>query len=153
VRIWSSCSLKNVTNEPQPDAFLRILPEHGGQSKVDSDDYINGAPEFVAEVAATSVNYDLNVKLNAYRRNQVEEYLVWRTLEDAVDWFILRGGQYTARAPGPDGILRSEVLPGLWLDPDALIRRDPPALMNVGQKGIASPEHAAFVAKLASASK
>ena len=102
---------------------------------------------------AISVNYDLNVKLIACRRNQVREYLVWRALEDAVDWFVLRGGQYIPLAPGLDGILRSEILPGLWLDPDALIRRDLPALLSAGRRGIEATEHAAFLSKLASFSK
>src|SRR5437868_4700209 len=31
--------------EPQPDLFLRILPEYGGQSRTTPDDYVDGAPE------------------------------------------------------------------------------------------------------------
>ena len=52
-------------------------------------------------------------------------------------------------APGSDGILRSELFPGLWLDPEALISGDGPRLIAVLQEGLASPERAAFVARLA----
>ena len=138
-------------DEPQPDALLRIERERGGQSFVDADGYLQGAPELAAEVAASSASYDLHVKLEVYREHGVREYLVWRVEDQAVDWFALRGDRYEPLAPGPDGILRSEVFPGLWLDPDALLAGDGPRLVAVLQEGIASPDHAAFVEQLASA--
>lgn len=141
----------DLDNEPQPDAYLLVLPEHGGQAKIDEDDYVEGAPELVAEVAATSANYDLHQKLNAYRRNRVREYIVRRTFDAALDWFVLREGRYEALAAAADGIIRSEVLPGLWLDAAALIRGDLAAVLEAVGHGIASPEHAAFVAQLAQA--
>jgi Uma2 family endonuclease len=136
-----------LANRPQPDAFLFIQPSHGGQAQI-VDRYLVGAPELVAEVAATSVNYDLHDKLELYRRNNVREYVVWRVFDRAVDWFILRGGQYERLAPAADGIYRSEILPGLWLDPAALVAGDMPRLAQVAQQGHASPEHAAFVTRL-----
>lgn len=138
----------DLDNEPQPDAFLRILPECGGQSRVDDDHYVAGAPEFVAEVAASSVNYDLHAKLNAYRRNGVREYVVWRTYDAAIDWFVLRDGAYVPLAPGADGVYRSEVFPGLWLAPAALVGGDAATLVRVAQEGSASAEHAAFADRL-----
>lgn len=78
----------DADNEPQPDALLRIEPEVGGNSSISEDDYIEGAPELIVEVAASSASYDLNDKLNAYRRNGVQEYIVWQTYENRVDWFI-----------------------------------------------------------------
>ncbi len=78
---------------PQPDAYLRILPECGGQATVGSDSYVLGAPDLVAEVAASSASYDLHEKLRAYQRNGVREYIVWRTRDQAFDWFIRRGLQ------------------------------------------------------------
>jgi Uma2 family endonuclease len=138
----------DLDNEPQPDALLFVLPEHGGQSRLDADGYIAGAPELVAEVAASSASYDLHAKLNAYRRNGVCEYLVWRVLEQAMDWFVLRDGQYERQTPGADGFLRSTVMPGLWLDPAALLRGDLATVLAVVQRGIASPEHAAFLTRL-----
>ncbi len=138
----------DLDNEPQPDALLIVLPEHGGQSRIDEDGYIAGAPEFVAEVTASSASYDLHAKLNAYRRNGVHEYLVWRVLEQAIDWFVLRDGQYERQSPGGDGFLRSAVFPGLWLDPAALVRGDLATVLAVVQQGMASPEHAALLTRL-----
>jgi hypothetical protein len=137
-----------LNNRPQPDAFLFIEPGRGGQVRIDDDGYVVGAPELVAEVAATNVNYDLNDKLDVYRRNTVREYVVWRVFDREIDWFVLRGGQYERLALSPEGYFKSEVLPGLWLDPAALIRGDMARVAQVAQQGIASPEHAAFVARL-----
>jgi len=135
-------------NEPQPDGMLLILPSHGGQVRISADDYVEGGPELIVEVAASSASFDLHTKLQVYQRNGVREYLVWRVLDQAIDWFVLRGGQYQPLSPGPDGILRSEVFPGLWLDAAALVRGDLPAVLHVLQQGLASSEHAAFVAHL-----
>jgi Uma2 family endonuclease len=136
------------TNEPQPDALLMIDPAHGGQARVSADDYVEAAPELVAEVAASSASYDLHSKLGAYLRNGVREYLVWRVLDGAVDWFVLRGGQYQRLTAGADGVLRSGVFPGLWLDAAALVNGDLAHVLAVVQQGMASPEHANFVGRL-----
>ena len=142
----------DLENEPQPDSLLRILPEYGGQSR-DEDEYIAGPPELVAEVSASSASYDLHEKLRAYQRNGVREYLVWRVWDSAIDWFIQREGRFE-RLPLTDaGHYHSEVFPGLWLDPSALIRGDFPQVMVLLQQGLASPEHAAFVARLQAAAK
>lgn len=138
----------DLDNEPQPDAFLRILAEHGGQSRVDEDGYVSKAPELVAEVARSSVSIDLHAKLNAYRRNGVREYLVWRVEDRTIDWFILREGRYEPLAAATDGLYRSDVLPGLWLDAAALLRGDLLAVFQGVQRGLDSPEHAAFVRRL-----
>jgi Uma2 family endonuclease len=138
----------DLDNEPQPDALLLIDPNRGGQTKISEDDYIEGAPELVAEIATSSVSIDLHTKLHVHRRNGVLEYLVVRVLNRQIDWFVLREGQYERLDPGPDGILRSQEFPGLWLDPAALIAGDMLRVLAVLQQGLASPEHAAFVARL-----
>src|SRR6266536_1100721 len=56
----------DLDNEPQPDALLRLEPEAGGHSRIDEDDYIEGAPELIIEVAASSAAYDLHDKQHAY---------------------------------------------------------------------------------------
>src|SRR6266446_10428945 len=114
----------DLDNEPQPDALLLIDPACGGQTHFSSDDYIEGSPELVAEVASSSVSYDLHAKLHVYRRNGVREYIVWRVLEQTIDWFVLRAGQYERLPMEANGLLRSEVFPGLWLDPAALVQGD-----------------------------
>lgn len=138
----------DLDNEPQPDALLFIDPACGGQARIDADDYIEGAPELVAEVASSSVSYDLHAKLRVYRRNGVREYIVWRVLDEEIDWFVLRAGQYERMAVDTEGLLRSEVFPGLWLDSAALLRGDLATVLAVVQRGLASPEHTTFVARL-----
>ncbi len=138
----------DLDNEQQPDAVLFIDPAQGGQARISPDDYIDEAPELVAEVASSSVSYDMTDKLKVYRRNGVCEYIVWRVLDRQIDWFVLRDGAY-ARLPHDDaGLYRSEVFPGLWLDPIALVGGDTKTVLATLQRGLASGEHAAFVARL-----
>lgn len=148
VQAYDNATLRlDVDNEPQPDAFLRIHSEYGGQSRMVSG-YVEGAPELVAEVAASSASYDLHDKLNAYRRNGVCEYVVWRVWDRAVDWFVFREGRYERLPLTESGLYQSEVFPGLWLDPEALIQGDLEKVLQVLQEGLASTPHAEFVSRL-----
>ncbi|MGH7128644.1 MAG: Uma2 family endonuclease [Planctomycetaceae bacterium] len=135
-----------LDNLPQPDGFLRITPECGGQSRTE-DRYVIGAPELIGEISATTASRDLNVKLNVYRKHGVTEYVVWRVFDEALDWFVLRDGQYE-RLPLVDGLYQSEVFPGLWLDAAAMIGGDLARGLQIAQQGIATPEHAEFVRRL-----
>jgi Uma2 family endonuclease len=138
----------DLDNEPQPDAVLLIDPACGGQSRLSDDGFIEDAPELVAEVASSSVSYDLHAKLHVYRRSGVREYVVWRVLNREIDWFVLRAGQYERLPLDVNGLLRSEVFAGLWLDPAALLQGNLARVLAVVQQGLASPEHATFVARL-----
>ncbi len=142
----------DVSNEPQPDLVLFLLPEHGSQVRISDDDYIEFAPELVVEVSASSADRDLSAKFNAYCRNEVREYLVFRTEDRKVDWFAWKDGKYEPLTTNDQGWICSQVFPGLWLDEAALLRGDLPALLAGLQQGLASPEHAAFVARLKSSS-
>jgi hypothetical protein len=133
-----------LDNEPQPDALLYIEPAHGGQAQIDADGYIVGGPELVAEVAAGSASIDLHSKFQTYLQNNVREYVVWRVFDGAVDWFIRTNGDFTP-LPLISGLYHSLVFPGLWLDPDALLRFDVLRVVQVVQAGCATAEHAAFV--------
>jgi Uma2 family endonuclease len=135
-------------SELQPDAVLLIEPACGGRAAFSPDDYLLGAPELVAEVSSSTASIDLNDKLDIYLRNGVQEYLVWRVLEQAVDWFALRGGQYEPLALASGGLYQSEAFPGLWLDAAALVGQDFVRVLGALQQGLASPEHAAFVERL-----
>jgi len=143
----------DLDNEPRPDVAAALPAAAGGRSRVAADGYLEGAPELVAEVAASTASYDLHDKKRAYRRNGVREYLVWRTEDRALDWFVLRGGRYARLAPGPDGLLRSEAFPGLWLDPAALLAGDGARVLAALEEGLASSEHSAFAARLRAASE
>jgi Uma2 family endonuclease len=137
----------DLDNEPQPDILLRI--EVGGNSTISEDGYIEGAPELAAEIAASSAAIDLGAKRNAYRRNGVQEYLVWQTFENRLSWFRLQSEEYVLIEPDETGVIRSSVFPGLWLDVAALTESRMFDVLNVLQAGIADPEHQAFVAALA----
>ena len=143
----TSLKLEVGTNQPQPDAALRILPECGGISRTRKG-YVIGAVELAVEVAASSVTYDLHEKLDEFERNGILEYLVWRVDEAEIDWFVLKSDKYQRLAQTKDGIFKSKVFPGLWLDPCALIADDLIRMLDVVQQGIASPEHQRFVKKL-----
>lgn len=138
----------DLDNEPQPLTFLRILPSFGGQTRDTEDKYIEGAPELIAEIAGSSVNYDLHEKLNAYRRNGVREYIVWRTWDRELDWFKLQQGQFVKQSPDEQGWIKSSVFPGLWLDVKSLLAGESKQVLAVLQQGINSAEHEQFVVKL-----
>lgn len=138
VRLSDNGTLRlGPADEFQPDVLLRLLPEHDGKCVEDSEDYLTGPPEFIAEVSASSVSYDLHVKREIYCRAGVREYLVWRVDDREIDWHVLCGGGYELLRTGPDGLLRSEVFPGLWLDPDALLRGDGLRLIEALQSRLA----------------
>lgn len=139
----------DMHNEPQPDAMLFIEPDRGGQVRISEDDYVEGAPELVAEVASSSVSFDLHTKMHVYRRCGVKEYVVWRVLDRAIDWFILDAGAYQPLAPDADGLLKSRVFPGLWLDAEALLTGDLARALARLQDGLATAEHTDFVNRLA----
>jgi len=141
----------DANNERQPDLVLLIEPECGGRVELDESEFIVGAPELVAEISYSSVSIDLGRNLNIYRRNRVGEYLVFRVQDRAIDWFVFQADQFDRLAPDADDILKSVVFPGLWLHCNAFWARDFSKLESVLKKGLASPEHAEFVRKLASA--
>jgi Uma2 family endonuclease len=110
-------------NEPQPDAMMFLDRAAGGQAEVDADGYLQGAPELVVEIAASSASHDLGAKMVAYQRNGVQEYIVWQILEDRIDWFRLEGGQFKLVSP-VEGQVESRVFPGLRLDVAAMVAGD-----------------------------
>jgi len=123
-------------NEPQPDALLRI--ENGGQSIVNEAGYVEGAPELIVEIAASTVSIDLHDKLRVYERNKVQEYLVWRVYDNEFDWFRLTAGKYIKKQPDERGIIKSEIYPGLWLDVNSLLAGNLAKVLEVLQEGIAT---------------
>jgi Uma2 family endonuclease len=141
----------DLDNEPQPDAVLLINETVGGQSHLSQDDYIEGAPELVVEIAASSAAIDLHAKKTAYRRNSVQEYIVWQVLDQKLDWFYLEKGDYLSLPADPDGILKSRIFPGLWLTTEDLLSGNLQRVLAVVQDGTRSPDHAEFVQKLANA--
>lgn len=138
----------DLDNEPQPDALLRIDADCGGQSRISDDDYVEGPPELVVEVAHSSAAYDLHDKKQAYRRNRVQEYVVWQIEDERVDWFVLEEGTYLSLSPDEEGRLTSRVFPGLVLDVQALLATDFSAVLSLVQEQVGSDAHQAFVEEL-----
>ena len=138
--------------EPQPDNLVLIPAELGGQTRI-VDGFIVGAPELVVEVGKSSRRLDLGAKKLDYERAGVLEYVFVGIDPDEVRWFCRRDGRFAELVPGTDGIFRSEVFPGLWLDPPALLVGNVAGAVAVLDRGIATPEHAAFAARLATAAK
>ena len=135
--------------EVQPDSQLRIPEELGGNSRVVDGCISQGPPELVIEIGRSTRSYDLGPKKDEYEKAGVLEYLFVGIEPDEVRWFVRREGKFAPMAAGPDGIYRSEVFPGLWLDPKALIEEDLDGLIAVLEQGLATGEHREFVDRLA----
>jgi Uma2 family endonuclease len=138
----------DADNEPQPDAVLFVETNAGGQTRLSNDGYIEGSPELIVEVAASSAAIDTGSKKQVYRRNGVLEYIIWQSYDNQIEWFSLTDGEYRSLSPDPDGILRSQVFPGLWLAIEALLNNQMVQVLEVLQMGLKSPEHTAFVQRL-----
>ncbi|MFT3880938.1 MAG: Uma2 family endonuclease [Gemmatales bacterium] len=133
-------------NEVQPDELLMIQSPMG-QASMNNKGYLTSAPEFVAEVAASSAHIDLHSKLKLYERHGVKEYLVWNTGGQEIRWFIRKGSRFVKLA-AQQGILRSRVFPGLWLNEPAMLAFDLATVIATLQEGLQSKEHATFVKML-----
>jgi hypothetical protein len=133
---------------PQPDLNLRLLPEYGGGSRVE-DGYLHGAPELVAEVCASTASYDLHQKYDLYQSAGIPEYLAVVVFEREIRWHALVDGRYQLLSPDADGLHRSRIFPGLWLDGQALLAGDLRQVLSRLKEGLQSAEHERFVAHLA----
>ena len=135
-------------SEPEPDGCLFILPEYGGQVHVDDDEYLNGAPELIVEVSSATESIDLNRKKLDYQKAGVREYVVLALRTQQVFWFLRQRGKYKEVPLPSDGVFRARSFPGLRLDAEAMLSNDRRRVLAALRQGLASPEHAAFVAKL-----
>ncbi|MGB0561605.1 MAG: Uma2 family endonuclease [Spirulinaceae cyanobacterium] len=138
-------------NEVQPDSVLRIDELAGGRSHVTIDGYLDGPPELVVEIAASSAAIDRGQKQQVYERNGVLEYWVWQSFEQRLDVFTWSNGLYQPLQPNAEGVLQSQVFPGLWLDVAALAQNQMPQVLTVLQQGMATPAYQAFCSRLRSA--
>jgi Uma2 family endonuclease len=135
----------DLDNEPQPDLLMIKTPEKGGQSRVSAEDYLEGAPELVLEIVGSSRAYDLHQKKGVYRRSGVREYLAWITSEQRIVWWELREGDYQEMPPDAEGVIKSRVFPGLWLNTRALLWADMKTVLATLRRGLESPEHREFI--------
>lgn len=136
---------------PQSDEFLAILPECGGASW--GEDYVEGSPELLVEVSHSTASIDLHEKFELYQKARVQEYLVVLLKSREIRWHRLVRNKYQLIKADDNGVYRSRVFPGLWLDSKALFADDIAQVLATLQLGIASDEHQKFVAELAKRKK
>ena len=151
------------SGEAQPDLFLRIRLDHGGRVGTwnlvdgeqvpagDDGDYLDAGPEFVLEVSRSSLGRDRGPKRRDYVRGGVREYVIADVRgRRLIRYDLVENPDEPTPAP-PDGVLKSRAMPGLWLNAPALFAGDLAAVRKSCEAGLATPEHAAFAAKLAAA--
>jgi Uma2 family endonuclease len=141
-----------LDDTPQPDLNLRLRPEYGGGSWVEGK-YLQGSPELVAEVCASTASYDLHQKYDLYQSAGIPEYLAVVVFEREIRWHVLVDGHYQLLSPDADGLWRSRIFPGLWLDGAALLSGNLRQVLDRLQEGLHSAEHERFVAQLAARRK
>ncbi len=136
-------------NEFQPDCWLRILPEKGGRTRSGrhvrrrlSRNWSSKSPPRPGR--STSAPSSPNTSGLAPSNTSSSPSIPTRSSGTSA-----RGIGSSGSIPDPDGIYRSTTFPGLWLDPLALFADDGAALLATLDLGLATPQHAAFVADLA----
>lgn len=136
-----------LEDSPQPDLNLRLLPEYGGGSWAQAK-FLHGVPELLAEVCVSTAAYDLHQKYDLYEAAGIPEYLAVVVFEQEIRWHLLVDGCYQLLSPDADGLFRSRVFPGLWLDGQALLAGNLRQVLERLQAGLRSAEHEQFVAEL-----
>ena len=133
--------------EPEPDATLRVLtPEQDLAEEEEYGGYAVGPDGLVVEASDTTRRRDAGPKRDDSERRGVPEYLMLDVVARRAVWLVRDGGGFIEVTPGPAGLLKSRRFPGLWLDPAAFVAGDGTALKAALAAGLASPEHASFVA-------
>jgi Uma2 family endonuclease len=142
IRVMNNLSVRlDADNEVQPDVAVFIDP----QRSIPVSTFVDAIPALVVEIASSSAAYDLHQKLHVYRRNGVQEYLVLLVHEQETRWCRWHEGTYIQLHPDDDGILRSQILPGLWFHSERFWQGDLAGLFAILQQGIASADHQAFI--------
>ena len=108
-------------------------------------------PEFERRCWAMPEIKKPHEKKAVYQRCLVPEYFVWQVVDSQIHWFALEQGDSVELKPRSDGVIRSRIFPGLWLDVRALVAGDEDKVSRTLERGIKSAERAAFVKRLAGA--
>ena len=125
-----------LESAPQPDICLSWLPASGKITA--TQDLATGSPDLIVEVAVSSRSYDLGPKLALYQRAEVPEYVAMLVEKERIEWRVLENGCYRLMPPDADGVFRSKVFPGLWLDSAAFWRKDRSTLLAMLEQGLQS---------------
>ncbi len=146
VRLSDNATVRlDEENVLQPDVLLR---SESGAARDAEDEYLEGPPELIVEIAGSSSSFDLYEKFEVYRRHGVREYLVWAIYENRLSWFELRDGQYAPLDSDSDGVIHSRVFPGLNIAMLPLLAGNMAEVMAYLRKGLESEVHEAFVQRL-----
>lgn len=132
-------------NEYQPNAVLYVKEEFGGNTYISTDDYLEGSPELVVEIASSTASFDTTEKKNTYRRNGVQEYIIWRVDDEEIDWFAWEEGEYIPLEKDKNGVIESRFFGGLRLNIEAILKDDLAKVLNDLQKGLKSKKHKDFI--------
>ena len=125
VSLGNNATIRLATRTvPQPDLTLLILPSHGGRTTLSAKGYVEGAPELVVEISYSTASLDAKSKKQAYLAAGVDEYILYRVEDEAIDWFHIVNGEYVPLVADADGLTRSRIFPGLALDLAAILAGD-----------------------------
>lgn len=127
---------------------MRIEEDCGGKSWVNEDDYLEGAPELIVEISSSTASYDLHDKMDIYEQKGIQEYIVWRVLDNQIDWFSLENGKYQRLLPNKKFIIESKVFPGLRLNIKAILEENLQQVLADLQKGLQSKKYKEFAKHL-----
>lgn len=105
-----------------------------------------GVPELLVEVTATVHNKVFRRRLRVYEQSEIHELLVVTGDPRDTALYARENGRFARVSPADDGSYRSRVFPGLWLDPSALFSDEWNEMAACLDRGMATEEHAAFVA-------
>jgi len=134
-------------NAVQPDVTMMLEGRHGGRATITPADYVEGSPELVAEVAASSASVDTHEKLAATGA--------------MVSWNTSSGASSTASSTGwpcgmanmwhyrrtPREFVEASCSPAFGLTRRRCCAATLARVLDVLRQGMASAEHAAFVVK------
>lgn len=149
VRLADNTSLRvDDLNEPQPDLMLFLDADNGGRCWIDERGFVHGVPELIVEVSGSSSRLDGSLKRELYDRIGVAEYIVWHTVERRVEWLGQNDGVFREMPADKDGVIKSDIFPGLWLHVPSLLAGDVPLLTSHLEAGLASAEHKDFARRL-----
>jgi hypothetical protein len=150
VAVVGHCStILDERSEVQPYLSVLLKEEYGGTSHANWEDYICGPAELLVQFTDELGCREMQARRAVFERAGVGEFLAVSVAERQVNWFHFPTGSLIE--PNRRGVSKSRVFPGLWLAFHLIWAEDYPAQLALLDRGLASPEHAAFVKRLAKA--
>jgi Uma2 family endonuclease len=112
----------------EPDVFF-VAGENRHRVR---EGFVDGAADLVVEIVSPESRFrDRSEKFAEYERGGVREYWIIDPDLRTADCFRLAEGRFQPVALGDPPVIRSEVMPGLWIDTRWLWKDVPPAQFEV----------------------